>query len=257
MKKLQYGCYRFIRFWVWLFYPKMKVEGLEKLPEEPAVIVANHCQMHGPIAGELFFPGDHYIWCTQEMMHLKEVPDYAFRDFWSRKPGYIRWFYRLLSYIIAPISVCVFNNAHTVPVYRDSRVLSTFRETLNRLKEGSSVIIFPEHEAPYDHILQDFQTGFVDVARSYYKQTGKCLKFVPMYISPRLRRMVLGEPVAYDPEAPHREQRRQICDRLMARISGIARSLPRHKVVPYLNLPRRDHVYNIPGEEHSNEKTSG
>ncbi len=255
MKKLQYWIYRFIRFWVWLFYPKMEVEGLENLPNEPCLVVANHCQMNGPIAGELYFPGDHYIWCTGERMHLKEVPAYAFQDFWSRKPKCVRWFYKILSYIIAPISVCVFNNAHTVEVYRDQRILTTFRDTRNLLMEGADVIIFPEHEAPYDHILQDFQIGFVDVARSYYKQTGKRLQFVPMYLAPTLRKMVLGKPIAYDPDAPHKQQRQSICDYLMGQISGIACSLPRHKVVPYLNLPKKAYVYNIPGEEGFHEKT--
>jgi len=32
LSKLKYGTYRFIRFWVALFYPKITVEGLENLP---------------------------------------------------------------------------------------------------------------------------------------------------------------------------------------------------------------------------------
>lgn len=134
-------------------------------------------------------------------------------------------------------------------VYRDKRILSTFRDTLNRLKEGASVIIFPEHEAPYDHILQDFQTGFVDVARSYYKQTGKCLQFVPMYLAPQLHKMVLGKPIAYCPDTPAKTERNRICDYLKKEISGIAHALPRHKVVPYLNLPKKEYVCNIPEKE--------
>src|SRR5699024_3108133 len=111
----------------------------------------------------------------------KAVPAYAFQDFWSRKPKYIRWFYKLLSYAIAPLSVCIFNEARTIPVYHNKRIVKTFKQTLARLGEGRNIIIFPEHDAPYDHILCDFQTGFVDVARAYYKQTGKVLSFVPMY----------------------------------------------------------------------------
>ncbi len=255
MRKLKYGIYRFIRFWVWLFYPKIEVVGTENLPDEPCVVVANHCQMNGPIAGELYFPGKHYIWCAGEMMHLKEVPAYAFQDFWSRKPKYIRWFYRLLSYLIAPISVCVFGNAHTIGVYRDKRIISTFRDTLKRLKEGANVIIFPEHDAPHNHILQDFQDGFVDIGRSYYKQTGKCLQFVPMYLAPDLRKMVLGTPISFRPEANGKEERKRICDILMEEITAIAYSLPRHKVVPYQNVPRREYVCNIPNEEAPHEKT--
>lgn len=255
MKKLKYWIYRFIRFWVRLFYPVTEIVGLENLPEEPCLVVANHCQMNGPIAAELYFPGDHAIWCAAEMMQLREVPPYAYQDFWSRKPQYTRWFYKLLSYIIAPFSVCIFNNAHTIPVYRDGRILSTFRDTLSRLKEGSNVIIFPEHEAPYNHILQDFQTGFVDVARSYYKQTGKCLQFVPLYLAPALHKMVLGKPIAFSTEAPLKAERGRVCDYLKEEITALALSLPRHKVVPYLNLPKKQYVYNIPREEKAHEET--
>ncbi len=255
MSKLKYWIYRVIRFFVKLFYPKTEVVGAENLPQEPCLVVANHCQMNGPIAGELYFPGDFYIWCAGEMMHLKEVPAYAYKDFWSRKPKCIRWFYKILSYIIAPFSVCVFNNAHTIAVYRDKRILSTFRSTLTRLKEGANMIVFPEHDAPYDHILCDFQEGFVDVARSYYKQTGKCLQFVPMYLAPALKKMYIGKPIAFDPDSNIKEERRRICDYLMKEISATACALPRHKVVPYNNLPKKAYRYNTEGKEESHEKT--
>ena len=85
--------YRFIRFGVWLFSPKWKLSGAEKLPEGPCVIVGNHSQMYGPIAGELYTPGRHWVWCAGEMMHQEEVAAYAYRDFWSGKPRAVRWFY--------------------------------------------------------------------------------------------------------------------------------------------------------------------
>ena len=84
--------YRLIRAGVKLCYPKMQVEGIKNLPDAPALIVANHAQMNGPIACELYFPGNRYTWCAGQMMHLKEVPEYAFQDFWSRKPRRSRWF---------------------------------------------------------------------------------------------------------------------------------------------------------------------
>lgn len=255
MKKLQYRIYRIIRWLVKLFYPKMAVEGLEQLPQEPCIIVSNHAQMNGPIAGELYFPGNRHIWCAGEMMHLKEVPAYAYQDFWSRKPRAIRWLYKLLSYIIAPISVCIFNNAHTIGVYRDKRILSTFRETTEKLCDGSNVIIFPEHAVAYNAIVYEFQDGFVSVAKSYYRQTGKRLAFVPMYLAPNLKKMVLGTPVVFDPEAPIKEERRRICQYLTGEITAIARALPRHKVVPYLNVPKKEYPYNISAEVKDHEKT--
>ena len=140
MKKkctFSYLCFRVIRFLVWLFYPKMTVEGTENLPPDACIVVGNHTQMNGPICGELYFPGKRKIWCAHQMMYLKEVPAYAFEDFWSGKPKWTHPFYRLLSYIIAPIAACVFNNAYT-----------TFKQTIAELENGGNVIIYPECYTP-------------------------------------------------------------------------------------------------------------
>ena len=99
--------YKIIKGLVWMFYPKMEVVGAENLPDEAAVIVGNHTQMNGPIAAELYCPGRHYTWCAGQMMHLKDVPEYAFQDFLSQKPKWTHPLYKLLSFIIAPLSVCI------------------------------------------------------------------------------------------------------------------------------------------------------
>lgn len=240
--------YRGIRWLVRLFSPKIQVVGRENLPEEPCVIVGNHSQMYGPIAGELYTPGKHYIWCAGEMMHWKEVPDYAFEDFWSEKPKAVRWVFRLLSYLITPLSVCVFNNAHTIPVYHDTRLISTYRESIVKLQEGNTMVIFPEHHVKHNNILCEFQDKFIDLARFYYKKTGKELSFVPMYLTPKLKKMIFGLPIRFRSEAPIAEERRRICDELMEQITQIAVSLPEHTVVPYPNMPKKNYPKNIPLE---------
>lgn len=247
--------YKIIRRLVLLFYPRTAVSGTENLPEEePCVVVGNHTQMNGPIAGELYFPGPHYIWCAGQMMELKEVPGYAYQDFWSGKPKYIRWYYKLASYLIAPLAVLIFNSAHTIPVYHDARILTTFRQTVRRLQEGARVVIFPEYDKKYNNILYDFQERFVDVARIYYKKTGQALSFVPMYIAPALRTMYLGKPVRFDPAAPMAEERARICAYLKDEITRIAAALPEHTVVPYRNVPRRQYPKNTPIEVYDHEQ---
>lgn len=73
--------YRGIRWGVKLVFPKFRLVEAEQLPETPCVIVGNHSQTYGPVAGELYIPGKHEIWCAGEMMDRKEVADYAYRDF--------------------------------------------------------------------------------------------------------------------------------------------------------------------------------
>lgn len=240
--------FRVIKWCIRVVYPKIRVEGAENVPDEPVIIVGNHCQMNGPIVGELYVPGEPYIWCAGEMMHLKDVPAYAFRDFWSQKPKWTHPFYKLLSYIIAPLAVCLFNNARTIGVYHDARLLSTFKDTVKKLQEGKRVVIFPEHDVKYNHIVYDFQDRFIDVAKLYYKKTGKELAFVPMYIAPKLKKLCLGKPVRFRAGEPMDTERSRISAYLMDEVTAIAQALPEHTVVPYRNIPQKDYPSNLPKE---------
>ena len=241
--------YRIIRKLVWWIYPKMQVVGLENLPDTPCILVGNHAQMNGPICAELYCPGEHYTWCAGEMMHLSEVPEYAFRDFWSQKPKWTHPWYKLLSYIIAPLSVVIFNNARTIGVYHDTRLIGTFKNTVKRLQEGNNIVIFPEHDVKHNHILYDFQNRFIDVAKLYYKKTGMQVSFVPMYIAPKRKQIHLGNPIVFDSSAPMDEERKRICGYLMEQITDMAVRLPEHTVIPYRNIPKKYYPTNIPKEE--------
>lgn len=255
-RRRDYWLFCVLRFFVKLFSPKFEIHGLENLPEEPCIITGNHCHMYGPIVGELFFPGPRRIWCNSQMMILKEVPAYTFYDFWAHKPHWWTWpFYKLLSYFVAPFSVCLFHNAHTIPVYRDNRGITTFRKTVESLEKGENVIIFPEHYTPRNNIIYEFQNKYIDTAKLYHKRTGKALSFVPMYIAPMLKSVYLGKPTTFDPTAPMEQERTRISQYLMDQITQIGTELPLHTVVPYPNISKK--LYPKNKENSTNEKTSG
>lgn len=245
--------YKLIWHTAWLFYPRIDIEG--SLPKEPSIVVGNHSQTHGPIFSELYFPGKRFIWCAGQMMDFREVPDYAYQDFWNSKPAWSKPLYRLLSYIIALPAAAIMRHGDTIPVYRDSRVISTFRETVKRLCEGYHIIIFPEQLKPYNQILCQFQENFVDVAKLYYKKTGKTLSFIPMYLAPRLRKAYFGTPIPFNPENSIAQERTRITEQLMDEITKIAVSLPEHTVVPYANISSRFYTTNHSTEAIIHEKT--
>ena len=236
--------YPLAKWFVWLFFKKMDVVGIENLPSSPSLIIGNHAQMNGPIAAELYLPKNRYTWCAWEMMHLKEVPSYAYRDFWSDKPKWTKPFYKLASYLIAPISSFVFNNANTIPVYHDARVMHTFKDTVKLLQGGNHIVIFPEQAKPHNNIVCDFQSGFTDIARLYSKRTKNELYFVPMYVAPALRKIYIGNPTKFDSKADYTQESERIRNYLMNEITSIAVNLPRHKVVPYSNISRKQYPYN-------------
>ena len=243
--------YRLIYRTVWAVSPKYTLYGTENLPEEACIIVGNHAQMYGPIAAELYLPRPHSVWCIGEMMNRKEVPAYAYQDFWSMKPKGIRWFYRLLSHLIAPLAEYVFTHAHTIPVRHDARVMTTFRQSIERLNAGADIVIFPEKNEPYNGILWQFQEHFADLAKMVYRRTGKAVCFVPMYTAPKLKSIHFGKPLRYDPQAPEAEERRRVCHELAEAITALAAALPEHTVVPYYNMPKKQYPLNtvVSGEK--------
>lgn len=243
--KKSHPLYRFIRFMVWVFFPKYTLEGTENLPEEPAVLIGNHSKANGPVALQLYNPRESYTWCISQMMHCKEVPAYAFEDFWSGKPKYTLWMYKLLSYLIAPLASFIMTNANTIGVYRDKRILRTFLESVECMQEGADVVIFPECYTEHNNIVHEFQRGFVELARLNYKKTKKSTPFVPMYVCPSLKKLVFGKPVYYNTEADPKEEADRICNELMAAISEMAYAQPRHKVVTYNNIRKKYYPENV------------
>lgn len=251
------GLCRFLRWIVGVFYPKMELVGLERLPEEPFVLVGNHSQAHGAIVAEERLPVDHYTWCNYQMMDKKEVSQYALEDFWQDKPKWTQPLYWLLSRLIRRPAVYIMSHARTIPVYHDNRCISTFRRSLEKLQDGYSLVIYPECRRPYNNILCEFQDRFLDLAKMYHKRTGKALCFVPMYLAPRLKRIFFCDPIRYDPAVPMDIQRGQLRQQLMDAITGIACAQPLHTVIPYRNVPRKYYPKNLPCEVYRIETTDG
>lgn len=223
-------------------YPRPKFEG--ELPKEPCIIVGNHSQIHGPLMAELHFPEPIGIWCAGAMMKLKTVPSYAFEDFWSQKSKWSQPYFKLCSYLIAPLAAFLFTNAQTIGVFRDGRILSTFKKTVEELKNGKNILIFPEHDVKYNHILYDFEEHFIDVAKLYYKRTQKEVLFVPAYLAPKLKQVTFGKPIRFDGTADIDAERTRIRKHLMDEIVSVAEGLPLHTVVPYRNIPKRNYPKN-------------
>ncbi len=236
--------YRIVRKLASMSVPVFEAEGLENLPDGPAIVVGNHSQANGPVAAEIYFPREHYTWCISEMMERDRVADYAYKDFWSQKPVLVRPIFRLISHMIPRISEITFTNAATIPVYRDKRLMKTFQITCDRLKEGASVVIFPEEYTEYNNIVHQFQRGFVHAAKYYYRETKEPIPFVPMYVCPAFGKLVFGKPIYYSPENPSNEEAERICTYLQDAISEIAYSMPGHRVVPYPNVSKKNYPTN-------------
>ena len=56
MKRISRGFYKLIIWILYRVYPGYEIEGAENVPNEPVIFIGNHSQIHGPLAGGLYFP---------------------------------------------------------------------------------------------------------------------------------------------------------------------------------------------------------
>lgn len=253
-KKRNKRIFRAVLKFVKMIWPKNELLGRENIPSEPCIIVANHAQIYGPVTGILYLPSNCHFWGAGELMSLKTASKYAYKDFWSQKSRHIRWLYKQLSYIAGPALYYIFHNVNMIGVYHDKRLMSTLKETQRALEKGGNIVIFPECYTKHNHIVYEFQGGFVDVARMYQQKTGKQISFVPVYFAPKLKKIVVGKPTKYNSESVRTQERDRICNYLMDEITKMAENLPLHTVVPYPNISKKDYPKSRLSEA-QNEKT--
>lgn len=221
--------YRLTRRTVRFFYKKYKVDIAKS---EPALYIGNHCKAHGPLAYTFYFPPKKMIWVIGEMFDRKTVPEYAYEDFFrNNRP---KWFFKFLSRVISRPFSYLIRNAETIAVYKDFRVVSTLKKTVAALQEGNSIVIMPECRKPYNDVLFEFQDNYIEVARLYYKATGLCLKFYPTYLAPKLKRIVVGEPITFNPNESIVDEKLRINSYLKEEITKLYSTLPKHRAVLYI-----------------------
>src|SRR5512136_2430771 len=198
-----------------LFLWRGELIGKENLPDQgPAVLVANHANSAGPIAAVCALPRRVHTWVIASMVDKDLAPAWVQADFCERqlhlKPPLGRWLAQAMCALIVPL----FRFGGCIPVaagdYR--RMEETLRLSLEELRKGGFVLIFPEdYRLPRHPVtnMQPFQHSFVRLAEEYYKGTAQRLAFVPMAAHPA-RSLMVGETVFHDPFNPAGKERRRL-----------------------------------------------
>jgi 1-acyl-sn-glycerol-3-phosphate acyltransferase len=196
--------YRFCRFSVWvlasLFY-RHKVYGKNHIPAGGAMIASNHCSFLDPqLVG---------ISCRDQIHFLARDTLFAFRPF--------GWLLRQL-------------NTH--PVHRGKGNLGTLKMTMELLRSGKKVVIFPEGKRSPDGELQKGQLGIGMLVQ----RTG--CRIIPVYTHgtfeawnnkrkfPKLfgkTACVFGTPIEYSESLAEdkKEAQAEIVDKIMEKISEL------------------------------------
>jgi len=225
-KEPYYGpLFHFARWCVRQTLGKHTVYQQENL-RSPAIYVSRHQNMHGPVHCMAFMPVPVHIWALH-MFSDKEACLTHYRDFtFSRRFGWPRWLAAMVAYLVSvPVSSCM-RSMGAIPVYRGQReVLKTFELSVDALMRGESLILFPD--IVYDDTsgeAGDFYTGYLHLARTYRKKTGKELAVIPVYCTKKTRKLVIGEPVMFSAEAPFRAEKERVAQAIHDSLNEMART---------------------------------
>ena len=161
------------------------------------LFIANHSAANGPFTYELFFPHTFRPWGAHQMCgNYKERWDYLYYIFYQQKLHFCKPVAFIIATLFAVISKLCYNGAELIPTYHDIRMKNTITTSLNILKDGGNVLIFPENsDDGYHEVLKEFHPGFVTLAKYFKKRTGKDLPICTVYFSGKKNRMVIDKPV--------------------------------------------------------------
>jgi glycosyltransferase involved in cell wall biosynthesis len=191
--------------------------------DEPVIFVANHEKNYGPSIMQLFFPIPYHPWIIYNMLDVKECYPYVQETFFKQRLGWPTWLSRVMAKAIAATLVRIMHFTHPVPVYREKpdQIIETFRQSMDILKNGENILIFPENgdSDSYSAEVNQFYDGFIYLAKLYYRQTQKSLVFYPVSINPESHMISVGRMVRFNPFTEYKLESERIRQNLMQQVA--------------------------------------
>ncbi len=186
-----------------------------------SIFVSNHVGFFAPLIINLYVDMKFIPWVIHDITDKKLCRKYINSDFTEPQLKLRPPLSYIVSSIIDPICISIMEYLNAIPVYKGSQKISqTILLTLDRLKEGHNILIFPEdRNKKYNDVLDKFNTGFINVAKMYYKEYGGLISFYPVYVNKSQNRIFIGKKIVYDPNTLYKNERERIANYLMESIS--------------------------------------
>lgn len=208
--------FRFCRFWVRVAQRRPRrphFRGQEKV-EAPAVLVTRHQNLYGPMTIMAWYPQSIRLWVLDKLADPKVCYDH-YRYFVGPERLHIGPFLsRIFAALYAPFVVRLIRSGNCIIVHRGHReIMKTFSDSVKALCEGEILCLSPDIEyTSTESGAVSMYTGFVHLAKMYYKKTGKSLAFYPVYTSRRVDSIEIGDAIFYDPGNPFHEEKKRVVD---------------------------------------------
>ena len=177
--------------------PKPEIINLNENMDPRAIFVSNHSAGTGPVVIELYFPQFFIPWGTYQMCgNYKSRWNYLYHIYCQEKKHWGKFVSFLYSTLAAVLTKPFYAGMQLIPTYPDVRMMGTIKKSVKILDDNKSVLLFPEDSSNgYLEVLTQYFTGFVTLAKVYYRKRGIDLPIYPVYFHKNAKKMVIGKPM--------------------------------------------------------------
>lgn len=191
-----------------------------------SLILSNHEGTSAPLAFELYLNEPIRLWGAWQMnSNLVQLYKYQTKEYYHGKKHWNLFAARMFCLIASPLTWIFYRGLKLISVYKDTRFRTTIKESIQTIKNGQSVVIYPEDSTKgYLPVLEGFHAGFVVLANACLKE-GIDLPIHLAYLNKAERKYIIDEPIMFSTLAnlPKEEISKKLCDRLNS-ISGVNQS---------------------------------
>ena len=167
--------------------------------DSPSIILSNHVGTSAPLSFELYLKNVPIrFWGAYEMnSSFKNMYRYQTKVFYHEKRGWNIQLARLYCLLATPLTYIFYKGLNLISTYKDGRLVKTIKESYDSIKEGNSIIVFPEiSDKGYLDNLEGFHKGFV-IMLDYAYRKGLDLPVVVTYYHKKSNVHMIDEKINY------------------------------------------------------------
>lgn len=190
--------------------------------EDGSMILSNHEGTDAPMSLEMYLNKPLRMWGTHEMNSgLRKMYSYQTRVYYHEKKHWNIHLARLFCLLASPLTYMFYSGFNLISTYRDARFIKTIKESQETLKNGESIVIYPEDSKNgYLKELEGFFAGFAVFAEACLKK-GLDVPVVVSYFKKNEKVYIFDKTVMYSELVNECGSRENIIQRLLKRCNEL------------------------------------
>ena len=182
------------------------------------LILSNHEGTDAPMSLEIYLDKPLRMWGASEMNSgLISLYKYQTKIYYHEKKHWNIHLARLFCIIASPLTHLFYSGLDLISTYHDTRLVKTMRESVESIKNGDNIVVFPEDSTNgYLAELEGFHEGFVMLA-DVCKMKGIDLPIFVTYFKKNELTYIIDKPILYstlkEKGMSREEIAKYLCDR--------------------------------------------